>query len=56
MIIRMSICRIYIPSIVSYIRTGLSRIKRPLLTQQAFKEAGIGELLAVSGSQWPQDC
>ena len=27
--------------------TGLSRIKRLLLTQRAFKEAGIGELLAV---------
>jgi pre-mRNA-processing factor 8 len=33
----------------SFARTGLSRIKRLLLTQRAFKEAGIGELLVVCG-------
>jgi pre-mRNA-processing factor 8 len=33
--------------LASYIPTGLSRIKRLLLTQRAFKEAGIGELLVI---------
>ena len=39
--------------LASYIRTGLSRIKRLLLTQRAFKEAGIGKLLVVCGCKPP---
>ena len=39
----------HIYRLTSYIRTGLSRIKRLLLTQRAFKEAGIGELLVICG-------